>query len=100
MTEIQILEKLFSLVGAAGDGAFTLTMLWIFKSYLAHILTAVCFIIFLVVGIKVLKIVLTNFGFIEQISKASGITLPFYENDKKAILKVLEDNRENIHKLL
>jgi hypothetical protein len=91
MNELQILEKLINMLGNAGEGAYTLIVLFIVKDYF---LIAAFFSTAIFVVIKVVELIKENAikeSFLDELAELIGTTQPLDKRDKERIKNILKE---------
>jgi hypothetical protein len=90
MNEMQLLEKLLNMVGNAGEGAFTLAILFISKDYFSSILLSIIGFYF----INKVYHILIGISFLIHIASLCGCSIPLVDFEKKKISRIIEKGLE------
>jgi len=87
MTDMQIL----AMVSAAGDGAFTLAVLFILKDYFLYVMA---FSFFIFIAIKIFNIICDyrkDISTDQRLADALGTFCPLDKNDKIKVIAIIKD---------
>ena len=85
--EIQMLIELFSNVS---DGAYTLVLIYMTKLYLNMLLGYALIVFAIIIVIKLIKSIITQFSFGEQLKAIMGYHGEFTQSEKDAIIETLK----------